>query len=90
VTERQWQDQVTGYARARGWLTFHARTPAAQGWPDLCLVRDGRLYFAELKIGPGRVTRGQSVWLAALGDCPGVSAFVWRPIDWPEVQEVLR
>jgi hypothetical protein len=36
------------------------------------------------------VTAAQRRWLDLLEGCPAVEVFVWRPSDWPAVQEVLR
>ncbi len=67
----------------------------ARGYPDLTLVRPPRVVFAELKIQPptskkGRLTAPQQEWADALGQCDGVAHYVWRPGDWPQIEEVLR
>ncbi len=91
-SERAWQSRVVDYARLRGWRHFHAyssrRSPA--GWPDLALVRTGRLVLAELKSEKGQVTRDQRAWLETLRTVPGLEVYVWRPSAWSEVLEVLR
>jgi microcompartment protein CcmK/EutM len=74
------------------------RTPVAAdgaGFPDLVLARSGRLIFAELKSETGSVDPEQRVWrerleelqLAAEG---AVLYRVWRPRDWPAIEEALR
>ena len=92
LTERQWQQRVVDLAQLRGWRHFHAyssrRSPA--GWPDLALVRTGRLVLAELKTERGRVRPEQHVWLEQLATVAGVEVHLWRPSDWPQVQQVLR
>src|SRR5665213_1836630 len=65
MTEAQWQRRVLDLAQLCGWRVAHFR-PArtATGWrtaveadgvgyPDLTMVRDGRLLFAELKSEAG-------------------------------------
>lgn len=110
ITEAQWQSQVVEYAQLRGWLVAHFRTaqtargayvtPVAAdgaGFPDLVLVRDGRLIFAELKRQTGRTTTQQDIWLKALQTCEyddwqslmAVKVVVWRPSDWPAVERAL-
>ncbi len=87
-------------ARLRGWRSAHFR-PArtARGWrtavqgdgrgfPDLLLVRGSVLLAAELKAGRGRPTPEQAAWLAAL-EAVGVRTFVWRPTDWPAIEQTL-
>jgi hypothetical protein len=85
--------QVRRCARAHGYCVYHTRDSRGSdcGFPDLCLVRPGRLIFAELKSAQGKLTREQHLWLDMLRrSVPGVSAHVWRPADWSTIQEVLR
>jgi hypothetical protein len=100
-TEAEFQAQVIQLARLRGWRVAHfrpARTAkgwrtavAADGvgWPDLFLVRGGRVIAAELKVGNNRLSPQQTAWLTALraADIPAV---VWRPTMWPEIEEALE
>jgi hypothetical protein len=92
VSERELQDWIVAAARLLGWRVAHFR-PAmtdkgwrtagsydAQGWPDLCLVRD-RVLFAEIKVGRNRLSPEQSAWLDALRDA-GAEAHVWTDVDW--------
>jgi hypothetical protein len=102
VTERELQDWIVGTARLLGWRVAHFR-PAwtekgwrtagsydAQGWPDLCLVRD-RVVFAEVKLERGRLGPEQEVWLEALREA-GQEVYIWRPDHWTggAVEDVLR
>lgn len=99
-TEADFQASVVDAARLLGWRVHHQR-PArtATGWrtavtgdvgfPDLVLVRGGRLVVAELKSARGWVTVEQQAWLADL-EAAGVEVHVWRPGDWDEVVAVLR
>ncbi len=86
ITEADLLRSVLSLARVYGWLAYHtwnARHSAA-GFPDLVLVRGGRLIFAELKSEHGRVTAQQLVWGAALTRAEvtgGVAYLVWRPSD---------
>jgi hypothetical protein len=50
-SEHQFMGNVREHAKARGWLDYHTHIAkrSAEGFPDLVLVRDGRLVFAELK-----------------------------------------
>ena len=38
----------------------------------------------------GRLTPAQRVWIAALEQCPGVEACVWRPGDWKAIVSRLQ
>lgn len=96
-TEREFQRTVVQYARLRNWWVWHdtdSRKNAA-GWPDLVLVRDGTLVFAELKSARGRVRPAQAAVLALLEAVAAkaggaVRVCVWRPADWGTIEEVLR
>ncbi len=89
-SERQFQAQVTELATLRNWVWYHThdsrRSPA--GFPDLVLVRGRRLVFAELKRERGRLTKEQEQWLRTL-QATDAEVYVWRPSDWPQVQETL-
>lgn len=100
LAEADWQTRVTDLADLRGWRWAHfrpARTergwrtpvsgPLGAGFPDLVLVRH-RVLFVELKAERGRVTPEQRAVHIALR-AAGAEVRVWRPVDWPEVQEVL-
>jgi hypothetical protein len=105
--ERAFQGAVLELAMRLGWRTFHARkaqnargdwrTPVAghgAGFPDLVLVRGGRVLFVELKADRGRLSPAQASWGNALEmaawEAPGVVRyFVWRPRDWPEIEREL-
>jgi hypothetical protein len=66
---------------ARGW-----RTPVqadGAGFPDLVMVRPGRIVAAELKTDHGAPTAEQLHWIAVL-NAAGVPAYLWRPGDYPE------
>ena len=55
------------------------------------MVRGERLIFAELKRSARHQPTGpQTAWLAALDQAEHVSARVWRPSDWNEIERVLR
>ncbi len=93
VTERAFQGQVLELAAVFGWRAFHPHDSrgSQRGFPDLSLVRGGRLVFAELKSEVGRVRPEQREWLAALaGVGGGVEAFLWRPSDLGSIVAVLR
>lgn len=97
VTEKEFQAAVVRYAALHGWRTYHTHDSRRSnpGFPDLVLVKHGRLVFAELKTEKGRVSAAQQEWLDALGNvgdprcdhCADVH--VWRPRDWPTIEDVL-
>jgi hypothetical protein len=101
TTEREFQDAVIELARLFGWRVAHFRTARTnRGWrtpveadgagfPDCVLVRRPRLIFAELKSEKGRVGEAQWGWLRALSAC-SAETYLWRPSDWPQIEEVLK
>ena len=97
ITEAELQQRIVQAAGLYGWRVAHFR-PArtAQGWrtpmqgdvgvPDLILARDGQVLLAELKSARGKTSPDQELWLEALGH----HARLWRPADWPAIQNELR
>lgn len=88
MSEKQLLESVVALAKALGWRHFHThdsrRSPA--GFPDLVMVRGGRLLFVELKSTRGRYGPGQVEWLDDLADVAAgsgdvVEALTWRPCD---------
>ena len=90
ITEKAWQAKVIEAAKWLGWSVYHTHDSrrSEAGFPDLVLVRDQRLIFAELKSPKGRVTPAQTQWLWLLGET-FAEVYLWRPDDWPTVQERL-
>lgn len=98
MTEAQWQSQVVALARQFSWECFHApdnrpgRNGRVQsvtaGWPDLCLLGNGRALFVELKRESGKATPAQLGTLARLHDA-GCEVALWRPSDLPQVLAAL-
>ena len=76
MTEKELQRRVMRLAKELGWRRFHVKpapmrnrkgryiTPVdgEAGFPDLVLVRDGRLLFAELKSERGQLSAEQMAW----------------------------
>ena len=92
MSERQFQDAVLEMARLfgfRSYHTFNSRRSEA-GFPDLVLVRDGRLIAAELKSETGRLSPAQVAWISELERCRGVDVHVWRPGNLAEIERTLR
>ena len=87
----QWRVVHVRHAQVREgkWITHGAGDIA--GWPDLFACRGHRAVAAELKRSKSeKPTASQLDWLAALGHVPGIEAHVWRPEDWPLIEETLR
>lgn len=91
LSEKQFQQQILDLAKLRGWKTYHPYDSrhSTAGWPDVTLVKDGRLIFWEVKSAKGRVSEEQAQWLVALA-LTGCEARVVRPADWDYIVEALR
>lgn len=102
ISEQEFQTQVVDLARRFGWRYFHARPGMTKGgrwatqmsgdvgFPDLTMVRDNWLIFAELKSAAGTATDQQMKWFHALNDVEHVSSVLWRPHHLETVAELLR
>lgn len=101
MTEKDLQAAIVELAGYLGWLVFHPYDSrrSQPGYPDLTLCRPprgagecGRVIFAEIKTAVGRLRPAQRVWLAALGDCPGVETYIFRPEQWRsgDIETILR
>lgn len=93
-TEKQFTAKVREFAELNGWFVYHTQDSrkSVLGFPDLILIRGPKLYAVELKVRKGKLTPEQTAWLAAFAGVSGanVKSCVWRPSDWPEIEEVLR
>ena len=92
VTEKDFMGDVLAGAKLLGWRTFHVLDSrgSAAGFPDVVAVRGSRLIMAELKRQNGRVSEDQQGWLDDLGKVQTLDTFLWRPSDWPAIEEALR
>lgn len=90
ISEKEFQSQVIQLAKLLGWLVYHTHDSrrSVAGFPDLILLRNGRLVVIELKVGKNRATPEQVVWLEAFAKIADYVA-VWTPQHWAEIQEVL-
>lgn len=92
VPEKAFQQAVLDYARLMGWMVYHTHDSrhSAAGFPDLVMVRQGRMVVAELKRVGGKPTAEQAAWLAEMGAVAGCDSYSWTPVSWDEIEGVLR
>lgn len=93
TSEKDWQAFVATFARFHGFRTYHTlrSTGSEPGFPDLVMIRKGRLIVAELKTERGKVTVSQQEWLDDFRAVEGPpSVHLWRPSHADEVMEVLK
>ena len=95
---KEFMPAVIELAERRGWRVYHTHDSrrSAKGFPDLCMVRNGSLIFAELKSEKGVTTPEQQAWLADLlgviVEGAAVNVYLWRPEQWHDgtIERALR
>ena len=103
ISEKEFLEQVLALGKLYHWRCAHFRhalqrdgkylTPVqadGAGFPDLVMVRDERVVWAELKSEKGRVSDRQLEWIKALAKAKQKEVYVWRPSQWEELEEILR
>ena len=97
ISEREWQSHVCKIAGLKGWRYYHPPDnrpvngriqKVVSGFPDLCLIKNGRMVFAELKREKGIVSPEQEEWMQAIKECD-IEVYVWRPSDLHELVAIL-
>lgn len=91
MSERELLQSIKDAARQCGWRVYHTWLSAhsAKGWPDLVLLKDGRMLAWELKSEKGKLTPEQQAWLDELSEVSGVYAQVIRPQDLESAYKAL-
>ncbi len=92
IPERALQEQMRQLCLALGWTVYHPfwSERSTPGWPDLFLMRGGRIAVIELKTERGRLTKAQEAMLARFRETGKVEVYVVRPRDRDYIEEVLR
>ena len=90
--EAEFQAQIVELAEAQNWLVYHTHDSrrSQPGFPDLVLVRGGRLLFMEVKAEKGKLSPAQLNWMVMLKGARYVHAATVRPSDWDEVERLLQ
>ena len=106
ISEKDFMQQVIDAARYLGWKVFHTHDSrkSEPGYPDLTMIRNGFLIFAELKREGKKLTDEQEMWKFSIEgvetramqvDKRGremypVEYYVWHPSDFEEIMEILN
>ena len=90
VKEKDFQQMVEELFRLKGWLVYHTlRSKGSEpGFPDLVMLKDGRLVVAELKTEKGRISAPQFRWIEEFSLVAEAEVHLWRPSDWEEIERV--
>ena len=100
ASEDAFLNAVVDVAKMAGWMIHHDRLRqnvlGHAGFPDLVLVRRGRVIFAELKRDDKEPTPEQQKWLDELLEPLSdnmygspVESVCWHPADWERIVEIL-
>lgn len=94
-TEGQFQAWVVRAAKDAGWRVHvtlkrirKASIVADPDWPDLEMVRGGRLVYAELKASNGRLSDGQRGVMALLAEAVD-EVYLWTPAQAQDILATL-
>ncbi len=89
-SEKQFMARVVALAKSKGWRCFHPydSRKSEEGYPDLTMVRDTRLIFAELKVKGRKLTKAQIAWLNDL--IFAAETHLWTPGMWDEIVKTLE
>ena len=99
MSELTLEREIIRLAERYGWYVYSVRrSDLAQpngtthrGYPDLTLLHDGMIVFAELKTRKGKLSEHQERWINRLRGT-FTSVHVWRPQDWLDgtIEKVIR
>ena len=95
ISEADFQEALVEYAEMWGWLVWHDNDSRRNdaGFPDLVMVKGGKIIFAELKRQKRYTIKPKQLeWIEALGLAagPNVMATFWFPSDRDYAEAVLR
>jgi len=95
ISEADFQEALVEYAEMWGWLVWHDNDSRRNdaGFPDLVMVKGGKIIFAELKRQKRYTIKPKQLeWIEALGLAagPNVMATFWFPSDRDYAEAILR
>lgn len=90
AAEKDFQAAVSKRAKELGWRGYHTfdSRKSEKGFLDWVGVRE-RVVWMELKTATGKPTAEQLCWMEAL-EAAGEEVYLFRPADWPKIEEVLK
>lgn len=91
ITEKQFMAQIVQLARLCGWLVYHTHDSrrSEPGFPDLLMLKDGRIVVFECKVGKNKLTADQERWMLAFREVENCTMFVVYPDSWPLIKTLL-
>ena len=94
MTEDALLAEILDMCSRLGLVVFHSTDPRrdiGRGFPDLVIIGERDMCFAELKSGSGRLSPEQTVWRYKI-IAAEVAHYVWRPGDLESgrIETILR
>jgi len=93
LNEAQLLREVLGVAAKHKVLAYHSYGPpvSTKGFPDLVIVGEHGVIFAELKSDDGETSAEQDLWIWTLA-AAGFPCQLWRPedLDSGEIEQLIR
>jgi len=93
MKEKYLQEQVRWLARLCGYdfiyHTWDSRNSPA-GFPDIIILKDGRMIVAEIKREGEQPSPEQYFWLLEFSKIRQAEVYLWCPSDWDEIESVIR
>lgn len=96
ISEKELQNGIVQVAKILGYHVMHTRSVPVKrgkrvvwqaplqghpGFPDLCIVGNGRVLFRELKVGRNVLSAEQAGWIREL-ELAGADVSVWTGEQW--------
>jgi hypothetical protein len=91
-SESEFMTAIIDEAKRTGWLVYHTHRSdkSEAGFPDLVMVRQGRMVVAEVKRVGGTPTMEQVRWLLDMARVPGIEVYCWDAADFDKVVQTLE
>ena len=91
ISEKDMSQNIVDVAQQAGWKVYRTfnSTRSPRGFPDLVMLRAGKLCFWELKSKKGTLTAQQEEWIYQLHLVPGADVRIVRPDDLEEAYRTL-
>lgn len=80
LTESQLRSNIVRVLKRRKWLVMPLTERSSSGYPDMMIIKDGRVVFVELKRQSGKIEPIQLYWNELLKK-NGVEAYFVRSVD---------
>jgi hypothetical protein len=96
MSEKEFTDRIRRTAQMFGWMGYHTYNSrrSTAGFPDLVMIRERWIVYAELKTMKGRTSKHQDIWLQSLQDVSDYAdhmwVWLWRPSDMEGITRFLN